>query len=170
MIVVDQNPSDVPKRVTSARVPLTVGFLALFVLVAVLGVWSVQARIAGAVIASGMIQVENNRQVIQHPDGGVVGALLVRDGDPVAAGETLLRFDDTRMRSELAIITSELSELRARKGRLLAEQSGRAEITFDDALQSAAESDPEIADLLAGQLSLFEARRVSQRECPIFCV
>ena len=56
----------------SARLPLLLGFGALVVLVGVIGYWSVTARIAGAVIASGMIQVESNRQVVQHPDGGVV--------------------------------------------------------------------------------------------------
>jgi len=69
------------RALTGAGRPLLVGFTALAVLLGGVGLWSVQARIAGAVIASGMIEVESNRQVIQHPQGGVVGALEVRDGD-----------------------------------------------------------------------------------------
>jgi HlyD family secretion protein len=68
-----------PKRVWRAWMPLSIGFVALAVLVGVIGVWSVQARIAGAVIASGMIEVESNRQVVQHPQGGVVGEILAKD-------------------------------------------------------------------------------------------
>ncbi|HAB38853.1 MAG TPA: HlyD family type I secretion periplasmic adaptor subunit, partial [Rhodobacteraceae bacterium] len=67
--------------------PILIGVIALFILVGVLGVWSVQARISGAVIASGMIQVESKRQVLEHLQGGVVEDLLVKDGDIVSAGD-----------------------------------------------------------------------------------
>ena len=56
-----------------ARMPLAVGVLALVLLVGGVGTWSVRTQIAGAIIASGMIVVENNRQVVQHPEGGIVG-------------------------------------------------------------------------------------------------
>ena len=87
----DPNPAAPSKpaksKLAKAGKPLFIGYFSLAILVGVIGVWSVQARIAGAVIASGMIQVENNRQVVQHPQGGVVGELLVRDGDRVEAGD-----------------------------------------------------------------------------------
>ncbi len=141
-----------------AKGPLFVGYIALFLLVGVLGVWAVQARIAGAVIASGMIQVETNRQVIQHPEGGVVGALPVRDGDSVQAGEVVLRFDDTLVRSELAIITGQLSELRARQGRLGAERDDATDITFEPSLLESAATSEEVSELIEGQTRLFFTR------------
>jgi len=106
----------------SAKAPLAIGFLSLIFLVLGVGFWSVTTKIAGAVIASGMIQVETNRQVIQHPDGGVVGQINVRDGDVVKAGDILLKFDDSRLRSELAIIESQYFELLARKALFEAER------------------------------------------------
>ena len=127
----------------------------------VIGVWSVKARIAGAVIASGMIQVENNRQIVQHPQGGVVGELIVRDGDRVAAGDVVLRLDDALLRSELAIITAQLNETRARKGRLSAERDDAQELTFDPELLADAERDPSVKALMEGQARLFETRRVA---------
>ena len=145
----------------AAGKPLFIGYLALIVLVGVIGLWSVKARISGAVIASGMIQVENNRQVLQHPQGGVVGALLARDGDSVEAGDVVLRFDDKLLQSELAIITGQLNELRARKGRLVAERDDAATITFGAVLLDAASQDIEVSALIDGQSRLFEARRVS---------
>lgn len=149
------------KRLGSAGKPLFIGYLALAILVGVLGLWSVKARISGAVIASGMIQVENNRQVLQHPQGGVVGALLARDGDIVEAGDVVLRFDDKMLQSELAIITGQLNELRARKGRLIAERDDAAVITFSADLLNAAAQNAEVSALIDGQSRLFEARRVS---------
>jgi multidrug efflux pump subunit AcrA (membrane-fusion protein) len=56
-----------------------------------LGAWSVGTEIAGAVVAPGVVEVQSERQVIQHPDGGVVGEILARDGDSVTAGDVLLR-------------------------------------------------------------------------------
>lgn len=148
----------------SAKGPLLIGSIALLVLVGVIGVWSVQARIAGAVIASGMVQVENNRQVLQHPQGGVVGELMVKDGDIVSAGEVLLRFDDTQLRSELAIIEGQLFELLARKARLQAERDGLDTLLPSDALLAEAADDPSVQDLIDGQQRLFEARADTLRQ------
>jgi HlyD family secretion protein len=153
-----------PERKWKATGPLLVGGLALFMLVGVLGYWSVQARIAGAVIASGMIQVESNRQVLQHPQGGVVGELLVKDGDTVTTGEVLLRFDDTQLRSELAIIEGQLYELLARKIRLEAERDGLDQLPPPGPLLAEAAKDPEVQALIDGQQRLFEARANTLRQ------
>ncbi|WP_298969568.1 HlyD family type I secretion periplasmic adaptor subunit [uncultured Roseobacter sp.] len=141
-----------------------IGALALVVLVGVLGVWSVQARISGAVIAPGMIQVESNRQVLQHPQGGVVGALLVKDGDQVAAGDVVLRFDDTQLRSELAIIEGQLFEVLARKARLQAERDGLSALPISEELQEMAAQDPSVQALVDGQARLFAARAASLKQ------
>jgi len=57
------------------------------------------SQIAGAIIASGRIEVERNRQVVQHPTGGVVAEIAVNEGDNVTAGDLLIQLDDTRLRS-----------------------------------------------------------------------
>ena len=72
--------------------------------------------LAGAIIAVGRIEVDQNRQVVQHPDGGVVAEILVDEGDTVATGDTLLRLDDTLLRSELAVIENQLFELNQKVG------------------------------------------------------
>ncbi len=158
--------SDAPGEIRQwkATGPLMIGALALVVLVGVLGVWSVQARISGAVIAPGMIQVESNRQVLQHPQGGVVGALLVKDGDQVAAGDVVLRFDDTQLRSELAIIEGQLFEVLARKARLQAERDGLSALPISEELQEMAAQDPSVQSLVDGQARLFAARAASLKQ------
>jgi len=151
-------------RKWKATGPLLVGAISLVVLVGVLGYWSVNARIAGAVIASGMIQVESNRQVLQHPQGGVVGELLVKDGDIVSSGDVLLRFDDKLLRSELAIIEGQLFELLARKARLQAERDGLDALPAPDALLAEAMADPDVQALIDGQQRLFGARADTLRQ------
>ena len=148
--------NDEVKKRWSAGKPLTIGLLALLILVGGFGSWAVAARITGAVIASGRIEVDQNRQVIQHPDGGVVQEILVDEGDVVEAGDLLIKLDADVLLSELAVIEGQLFETVARRGRLEAERDAADEIVFDELLL---EQPPErVASLMQGQLNLFEAR------------
>jgi len=149
----------------SARRQLTLGVIVMALLFGGFGGWAVFTQIAGAVVASGRIEVDQNRQVIQHIDGGVVDDIRVRDGDIVAEGDVLIRLDGTTLRSELSIIEGQLFELMARRGRLEAERDDAARITFDPWLHDLAVQRPAVADTMQGQENLFEARRDSlQRE------
>ncbi|MEI4235500.1 biotin/lipoyl-binding protein, partial [Roseovarius sp. D22-M7] len=145
----------------SVRKPMIVGVLGLLLLVGGFGTWAAMTQISGAIIAGGQIEVDQNRQVVQHPDGGVVEAIRVAEGDRVAVGEVLLRLDDTELQSELSIVESQLFELIARRGRLEAERDERDTIRFAPLLSQTAEGRPDVRDLMEGQQRLFEARRNS---------
>jgi HlyD family secretion protein len=123
-----------------------------------LGGWAAFAKLQGAVVSSGRLRVEGQRQVVQHPDGGVVGEIRVREGDVVEAGEVLIRLDGTSLLSELAVLESQLYELMARRGRLVAEQTDATAIVFDPELLAAAQHNAEVRALIDGQQALFEAR------------
>ncbi|MDA7425082.1 HlyD family type I secretion periplasmic adaptor subunit [Thalassococcus lentus] len=140
------------------RVPMITGLVALGILVGGFGTWAATTNISGAIIASGSIEVDQNRQVIQHPDGGVVAEIVVDEGDTVAQGDTLLRLDRTLLDSELAIAEGQYFETLARRGRLQAERDNAEEIAFDPALLERATLDPEVAELVEGQRNLFVAR------------
>jgi len=143
----------------SAGLPLFVGFGALIALVFGIGLWSVRTEIAGAIIANGTIVVENNRQVVQHAEGGVVGKISARDGDQVAAGDLLLSLDGTILQSELALAELQLIELRARKARLQAERDESRIISFPESLLS--RTSEAAIEQVNGQRKLFEARLIS---------
>ena len=146
----------------SLRGPLMLGGLALVLLVGGFGLWSVTTEIAGAVVASGQVEVEQNRQVVQHPDGGVVADIHVKDGDLVEAGEPLLSLDGTLLRSELAIVEGQFFEILARRGRLEAERDDADTITFPEELTTIAAERAEIAALITGQERLFLSRRETE--------
>ncbi|KAF0677306.1 HlyD family type I secretion periplasmic adaptor subunit [Profundibacterium mesophilum] len=151
-------------RIWSARGPLLLGFMALLLLVAGFGTWSTFTQISGAIVAPGQIEVERNRQVVQHPDGGVVDEILVSEGDEVTAGEVLIRLDSTLLRARFETAESQLYEFMARRARLEAELDGATEITFPAELREAADARPELRELLEGQERLFAARAESQRK------
>jgi HlyD family secretion protein len=138
---------------------MILGLLSLVVLVGGFGTWAVTSNIAGAIIASGQIEVDQNRQAIQHPEGGVVAELAVDEGQQVEEGEILLRLDASDIASGYAVVRGQLNEVRARRARLEAERDGLSELQFGTDLQQTALNDPELADILSGQLNLFAARR-----------
>jgi HlyD family secretion protein len=148
----------------SIRRPVVLGLFAALVLVAGFGVWATMTRISGAIVAPGQIEVEQDRQIVQHPDGGVVEAILVTEGARVAAGDPLLRLDGSALRSELTIVEGQLSELAGRSARLTAERDGAEGLTFNAEILALAEALPDVAAQLDGQKRLFEARKATLAE------
>lgn len=151
-------------QVWKATLPMVIGWLSVLVLVGGLGVWSVWAVLAGAVVAPGTLQVESNRQVIQHPDGGVVGAIMVKDGDRVKAGDILLQLDGSKTLSELSIVEGQLHEMAARRARLEAERDGRDALVFPQDVLDLAEIEPDFSTQLDSEKTLFRARLESMTQ------
>lgn len=145
----------------SARSPLLIGGLTLLILLGGFGTWAVMSSIAGAIVASGRIEVDRNRQIVQHLDGGIVAEILVDEGDSVARGDVLLRLDAKELRSQLAITEGQLFEMMARRGRLEAERDSAKAVEFEQELLALAMIRPAVADLVEGQRRLFVAREES---------
>ncbi len=139
---------------------LLVGALVIVLLAGGLGGWAALARISSAVVASGVVVVESTIKQVQHREGGIVGEILVKNGDRVKAGDLLVRLDDTLVKANLGIVSQDLYERKARRARLEAERDGADEITFPkDVL--AHTNNAEIARAVEGQKTLFAARRTT---------
>lgn len=154
-------PASPEKTRWSASRHMTFGLIALGILVLGFGSWAVLAQITGAVITSGQIEVDRNRQVVQHPDGGVVEGILVDEGDSVEAGDLLIRLDANVLQSELAVVEGQLFEILARRARLEAERDDLPKPIFDPILLEANEKDAR--DLVSGQERLFQVRLESNK-------
>jgi HlyD family secretion protein len=126
-----------------------------------LGGWTATTELAGAVIAPGILVVENHVKKVQHPTGGVVVELGVKDGDKVDAGDVLLKLNSAQARATLQIINGNLDELAARGARLEAEREGADRVTYPADLLARAQ-DPELQRILAGEQKLFELRQNSR--------
>jgi HlyD family secretion protein len=130
----------------------------VLVLVVGIGGWAYTSEFAGAVIAQGSLVVDTSVKKVQHPTGGVVAELKVRDGNQVKAGDIVIRLDDTQTRANLQIVSKGLDELMARRAREEAELEGEATVKFPDDLL-ARKDDPDVARLVTGETKLFETRR-----------
>ncbi|GJE53691.1 MULTISPECIES: HlyD family type I secretion periplasmic adaptor subunit [Methylobacterium] len=128
------------------------------VLVFGVGGWATYTMIAGAVIASGQLVVESDVKKVQHPTGGVVGQLLVREGAHVKAGDVLIRLDETQTRANLDIVLKALDELAARRARDEAERESAKFVNFPADLLARANEDKAVAHLVDGETRLFISR------------
>lgn len=138
---------------------ITVGLVAIVILIGGIGGWSAYASLSAAVIAAGQVVVSSNVKQIQHPYGGVVNLIAVEDGDRVEAGDLLFSLDETITAAERAVVVNRLSELQARKMRLEAERAGE---TFAADMASRSSVNTHNIDLspqaLAAEERVFDAR------------
>ena len=148
-------------RASIRRQMLLAGVIS-FALVPGLGGWAALTSFAGAVIAPGQLVVESEIKKVQHPTGGVVGELRVKDGDRVRAGDVLVRLDETQTRANLDITRKALDELAARRARDEAERDGAAGVVFPPELLARREIAPEVELLVEGEARLFAARLASR--------
>ena len=154
---------DAPVLSTQAPVDGIVRYMALGLAVAVgllggLAAWGMTAELAGAVLAEGTVVVDGNVKKVQHQAGGIVGQILVKDGDRANVGDLLVRLDDTVTRANLAVITKQLDEISMRQARLKAERDGADAVTVPAALASR-QNEPDVSEIIAGEQSLFRSRR-----------
>lgn len=139
--------------------------LGLWALAALL--WFMLAPISGAVVGSGTVKVEANRQTVSHRDGGIVARVLVREGQIVKQGETLVVLQDARIDSTVDLLQAQLLAERLRAARLEAERalqprwSPPAMASQAAQAQQAAQAPARSAEALARERSAFEARRRS---------
>ncbi|UGY02099.1 HlyD family type I secretion periplasmic adaptor subunit [Bradyrhizobium quebecense] len=101
---------------------------------------------------SGRVVPSRQMQVVQSLEGGIVGDILVREGDIVQQGQSLMRIEDTKFASEFGEIRERRAAAAARVARLEAEARGRSEISFPD------EVDKVVPAAVATEASVFKMR------------
>ena len=125
-----------------------------------IGGWAATSELTGAVIGQGVLVVDSSVKKVQHPTGGVVGELRVREGDKVLAGDILLRLDETQTLANATIVSKSFDELVARQARLEAERDNADQITFPKLLlERTRDPASEAARAIAAEQSLFDLRR-----------
>lgn len=137
---------------------LRLGYIALFILVAVIGSWAVFSNIQGAVIATGQVAVDQEPQILQHIEGGIVSEIYVKDGDFVQANSPVMKLDSTLIDASKISAQTNYYANEALMSRLLAEQAREDDIIWLDTLKTAP-SNPAAITAMATQEQLFLARR-----------
>lgn len=106
----------------------SIGIWLIFVFFIAFIIWASLFSLEKTVRASGSIMSESRVQIVQAVDGGTIAEILVREGDIVAPGDILVRFDQTRVAAQSNEIQARVDALEARVARLRAELTSSAPI------------------------------------------
>jgi len=151
-----ERPLDDPRR--DIRIG---GAIAVAFFVILLG-WAALTPLDAAVRANGFISVLGNRQAVQHPTGGVVTALHVREGQMVRQGDVLVELSAPETLAAERSLTSDYFMLLAQRERLVAEQLGQASFTPPAEFAGLSDEDRPLAEAaLRMQMGEMKARRAS---------
>jgi len=145
----------------SLRKPIIGGLIVVGLLIATLLLWALLS-ISGAVLAQGIVRVENNSKDIRRLEGGIVRQILVREGQSVTKGQLLIRFDDTQSKAVVDVYQNNVDSARANIARFQAEAANAADVQFPYELTSRS-ADPRVAALMEAQRSLFHTRMLLYR-------
>jgi HlyD family secretion protein len=113
--------------------------------VAFLG-WACFTRLDAAAFAAGEVSVAGHRQTVQHKEGGTVGAILVKEGQHVSAGQVLVRMASPDVEAAAQSVSSEVIGLQAQQARLRAEEAGSSTIAWPTEFASLTGADRVAAD------------------------
>lgn len=140
------------------RSVIRLGFLILIFGLGGFFLWAAWAPLDQGVPGSGVVAVINERQVVQHQQGGLVDAILVREGEAVKAGQVLVRLNTTDTLAQLGIVRAQYLTAKSSEARLLAELEGKSAVSFPDEIFGV-QHDPAVETAKALQISLFRSRR-----------
>ena len=122
-------------------------------------VWAVTAPLDAGVVITGNVVVSGNRQTVQHSSGGVVTAILVKEGATVKKGQVLVRVNPLSSEANLTSVELQYINLLATESRLLADR-GSDEIRWKPELARFGERDPRVLEAKQLQMQLLQSRRV----------
>lgn len=144
------------KSMVSPKTYARMGYLLILFLFGGVGGWAYFAKIDSAIIANGIIAVESNRKSVQHLEGGIVDAILVREGDFVQQGDVLVRLKNVQAESNLRIYNDRYLIAKTTEARLNAERFLKDEIAFPEHLVNS--DDARIVAAITEQTNIFEDR------------
>lgn len=148
-------------EVRSNPKPLIIaGLVVIFLFFGGLVAWSAFLPFSGAVIAPGVVKVSQERQTVQHLEGGIVENIMVREGDIVESGDTLIQLRRPEIDAQVSMITSQIRARTATLARLRAESRMADAIEWPDSLLSRRD-DPDVAEVMVMEGEIFRSRKQS---------
>lgn len=145
--------------------PLAVALLVLIIVFGFGGAWAATAKLGGALISSGRIIAEGNNRVVQHLEGGILAALLVREGEAVRSQQQIALLDQTQIQSQLArhyvdraLFTIALERWRAEK------RDAADSFTVSAELLTPVAEHPRVVEAIESQIAEFQSSRRARRQ------
>jgi protease secretion system membrane fusion protein len=121
-------------------------------------IWASFAPIDAGVTSTGTVMVSGYRKLLQHPTGGVIQDILVKEGDVVKEGDILIRINPLRAEADLSGVQLQYINALVTEARLKAERKGEGRIIWPDELDKWSK-DLRVTEAKGIQQKLFDTRR-----------
>jgi HlyD family type I secretion membrane fusion protein len=144
---------------SSAKNIIIVGFFIVFCIFGGVGLWSATAPLARAIYASAVLVVKGERKKIQHFEGGIVGGVLISEGDYVEKGQLLIKLNPIQAKAGLARYMKQMDHELARLARLMAESNEDDTILLSNEVLQKMSEDPELMEIIEAEHVQFFARK-----------
>ncbi|MET0314417.1 MAG: HlyD family type I secretion periplasmic adaptor subunit [Hansschlegelia sp.] len=163
-IIDDEAPQRRPDRLAPRlRGVAIAGGVVIFGFMGGFAVWAATAPLSAGAVVRGTVGPEASRKSVSHYEGGIVSAILVKDGDFVKRGQPLVTLERAQAQATVGQIRGGLSRRQAEAARLVAELAGASEPDFSEALATG-DDDPTFPSFVIGQKRLFQANVKSLEE------
>jgi HlyD family type I secretion membrane fusion protein len=159
LVPFQREDTSTPEALT--RPLLVKGMWMMVFLFGVVGIWGAFYPLSTGAIAAGKVIVDSNRKEIQHLEGGIVKEILVKEGQKVGAGDTLIVLDDIAAEARSGLLRGQYIAVKAAEARLIAERDKADSITFPPELLAKETTEEEVRKALDAQRRLFASRRDS---------
>ncbi len=134
------------------------GLIIIVLFFGVLGVWAAFGHISGAVVAPGTIKIETERKTVQHLEGGIVEAILVREGEEVKEGQPLITLESVQVEASESMLRKQLVAQLAAQARAAAEKEFQDAIVWPEEVVELA-GQTKSQDVLFNEEKIFTARK-----------
>jgi HlyD family type I secretion membrane fusion protein len=151
-----------PSPLRAQRKAALAGYTLIILTFGIMGGWAAVAPLDRAVVAQGVVMIEDSRKVVQHFEGGMVREILVREGQSVEQDQVLLRLSPVQAGSNLDTVRNQLDGALALEASLVAELDRRDGITFPDELLSRQSGSPVLTRMIEDQKIQFDERKRSR--------
>jgi protease secretion system membrane fusion protein len=121
-------------------------------------VWSVTMPIDSGVPVIGTVVVSGYRKLVQHPTGGVVTQIFVKEGSKVNKGDILIKVNPLNTEANLASYELQYLDLLVNESRLKSERLGLGSIIWVPELTGLGNGE-RVSESKSVQQQLFSARR-----------
>ncbi len=159
--IADPSPLDGRSEVVQeTRAPSVFGIWVMLITFGFFMMWAILAPLDSASHAIGKIVLESKKRLIQHPEGGVIKEILVKDGDEVKKGQTLIILDDTQLLARKQQHEYKYFNFLAEVARLNAEKDGLKELKLPEELLKNA-GDPEVQKMIHTQEKVFASKEAA---------
>lgn len=151
-------PTPSKNSIEDPRKIIRQGLIIIGIFFGCLGVWATFGTISGAVVSPGKVKIETERKTVQHLEGGIVDSILVREGEEVTAGQTLITLESIQVDASVDMLRKQLVALMAAQARNTAEKDLKDSVTWPEELKMLAR-EANAEDVIANEQKIFFARR-----------